>query len=563
MLSKISKDKKITVSHILLITVLIAIIYSNSINVGFLWDDKALIKNNVYVKSPTKIAEVFKSDWGAGAGKRYNFYRPLATLSYMLNYSLDRLNVRYYHIFNILLHILVGISLYWLLRLLLLNRLLSLLTTLLYISHPIHTDSVTYLSGRAGILVALFVVTGFMLYIKSTNKKSKTLFSLSLISYILSLLSKESALIFVLIIFCYHYIFNLKIDKLKIVSLTIVTFIYLFIRSSIIESSLIANLISLNFIQRIPGFFVAIVDYLRILIIPYGLHFDYGKLTFSWGYYKTLLGLFIFIGSIYYALKTKNRDRVLSLSILWFSIALIPVSNIFYPLPFYMSEHYLYIPSIGFFLIFIVLITKLIKKLDKSKQLKISIYLFLVSLITTYSSLTYRQNNYWKNPITFYKHIIKYNPKSTNAYINLGCEYREMSDINNAYLCYKKALDLDKNNEETYNNLGFIYLTKGNIRSAIASFEKAIELNPQYGSAYTNLGNLYSSQKEIDKALPLYKKAIEINPNDASAFYNLAVTSFIRKRYSLAKEYCLKALELGFDKAHPDFLKTLKIKNNR
>ncbi|MDD5613958.1 MAG: tetratricopeptide repeat protein, partial [Candidatus Omnitrophica bacterium] len=283
-----------------------------------------------------------------------------------------------------------------------------------------------------------------------------------------------------------------------------------------------------------------------------------GKGLFSWLDYRVILGLLLSAGLIYYALRERNREPRVSYGLLWFFIWLVPVSNIFYPLPFYMTEHYLDMSLAGLLMAGVVLTFKALERVLKKQEAKITGCMVFIFTAALFCSLTYRQNELWKNPVIFYEHMIKHNPKSVYGHMNLACEYREAGDIERAYSYSLKTIELDDKNAEAHNNLGFFYISRGEVENAIASFEKAISLKPNYGAAYANLGNLYSATGDLAEAVQLYKKAIEINPNDASAYYNLAVTSFVRKRYSLAKEYLQKALELGFENAHPDFIKALQ-----
>ncbi|MDP8233564.1 MAG: tetratricopeptide repeat protein [Candidatus Saelkia tenebricola] len=339
----------------------------------------------------------------------------------------------------------------------------------------------------------------------------------------------------------------------KLLPFAITTCLYIILRLTIIKSSDLSASYIFNIFPRIPGLFVAVTEYIKLLFLPLNLYFDHGEKLFPWTTPKAIIGMFLSIVLIFYAFEKRATNQLISFSIFFFFVTLLPVSNL-YPVAFYMAEHYLYIPSLGFFLI----IAQLLSSLYETKKLKIVTTTCVILLISFYSYLTIKQNTYWQTPITFYKRIIKFNPQSAKAHNNLGFEYESRGNRKEAFALYKKAINIDPLYTKAHNNIGVLYLYSGNINEAVLSFKKAIKIEPEYDSAYTNLANVYSSTGNTIEAMKLYKKAIELNSYNAEAYYNLAVLSFMRKRLTLAIEYCDKALKLGFEKAHPDFLKALK-----
>ena len=308
---------------------------------------------------------------------------------------------------------------------------------------------------------------------------------------------------------------------------------------------------------------------------------------------------------------------------LWFFVALLPSSNL-YPINAYMAEHWLYLPSIGFFL----LLAGIFNAMTKEEKLKIYSYAALAVLIFFYGYLTVRQNNYWQDPVAFYKRTLKFAPGSYRVYYNLGREYlvsgnnNEASadfrkaieiypDFSDAYnnlgyaalssgggesiALFKKAIDLDHKNIKAYENLGYLYASTGKNSEAIKCFNEAIEIDPRYANAYFNLGCVYLSQGENDKAVFNFKRAIRLRPDYPDAFNNLgiaysalnryeeAIGAFGRavaldktnsameynlcrayykvKNYSAAAQHCDRAVSIGA-KVDEKFLEELKSHNN-
>lgn len=532
-----------------LIVILGFVIYANSLDGKFIWDDNILIKDNAFLRDWSNVPKIFSHDWGAGAGQNYNFYRPLCIFTHLVNYSIGTLNVTGYHLVNIMLHILVSLALYRLILILFGERILSLLASLLFVAHPVHTEVVSYISGRVDSLAALFMFVCFMFYVKSLAVDNLLFRILALLSYVLALLSKENSLILPLLILLYHYSFKKKIKIGFFNSLLLVSCVFIVLRLKILHSAQFFLLSPINALQRIPGVFIAIINYVRLLMLPFNLHMEYGKPLFSFTNPVALFGCVVSVLLLIYAVGRKNKNNLIFFSIFWFFITLLPVSNI-YPIGFYMAEHYLYLPSIGFFLI----LANCIRFLYKSKKFRMLGISSAVGLLIFYSFLTIKQNGYWKEPIAFYERSLEYAPHTP----------RLLNWLGNAYTCegkYKKAIvtfeEAMKNNPaypKTYNNLGYVYATVGRDEKAIALFEQAIRLDPDYADAYSNLGSTYGINRQNKKAMTFYKKALEIDPYHVRSHCGLASIYYFEEHYDLAAEHRDKALKLGYSKIPPEII---------
>lgn len=527
--------------------------YSNSLSGEFIWDDNSLIKNNAYIKDYSHISKIFTKDIFAGTGDESNFYRPLQTFTYIVDYSLWKLNVEGYHLTNILLHILVALGIYWLVNILWGDRLLSFFTSLLFVVHPLHTEVVTYISGRADSLAAIFILLSFILYIKGQHSKSIGIYILTLLSYILALFSKEHSLVLPALLLLYHYAFKRKLKLKSFLPLLSIAFIYILLRLTLLSFPAAYPISPPSvFLQRLPGFFVALTNYIRLLFLPFNLHMEYGSRLFDFTNPKAIVGIFILIALFIYAVRIKKSNKLVFFSISWFFITLIPVSNL-YPVNAYMAEHWLYFPSIGFFLV----LAKGISCIYRDRKFRILAIIFLISLSVFYSYLTLRQNEYWREPITFYKRALRYTPGSWRIHHNLGSAYADIGNYDQAIASYKKALRYAPGSWQIYHNLGNAYGDIGNYGQAIVLYEKSIEINPKHARVYNNLGVVYSKIGDHDQAIVLYRKAAEIIPEDAGVHNNLAMAYYHKKEYDLAIKHCDMAIEFGH-KVNPGFLKLLE-----
>ena len=463
--------------------VIIAIaVYANSLHNQFVYDDEFLIQENSLIKSSTFKPELFTKNIGFGSGRKSNFYRPLQILSYKLDYYFWRLNPKGYHITNILLHILVALSVYFLLKLILRDGIIAFLTALIFVSHPVHTEAVTYISGRADPLAALFFIWAFYFHVRYQKASKKVFYILSIFSFILALFSRENALVFLFVLIMYDYVLTRKKDRhLKnYIPFILFSLLYLFLRIKILAVPTTAKqYVSTTLIERIPGIFSSITEYLRILIFPVDLHMEYIMRLYPFFNVKTILGVIIAAVSIIFALTSIKKRPIISFAIFWFWINFIPASNIF-PLKAFMAEHWLYLPSIGFFL----LLSYLIKKplLSEHRQIRLVAIVLLISGLSFYSALTVYQNRFWKDPITFYERTLKFSPQSSRLHNSLGGEYFYRGEYEKAKQEFKKAIEIKPTHADAYNNLGTTYLSLGQPEKAKKFFKKALTLHAQQGN---------------------------------------------------------------------------------
>jgi protein O-mannosyl-transferase len=517
----IAPRKDATWVFIILIAAFGFFAYSNSLGGKFIWDDNDLVKNNAYIKDWSKAGRFFVEDIGAGGANRYTTYRPLPMMTYMADYSIWKLDARGYHATNIILHVLAALCLFWLLALFFGNPLLSFVASLFFVIHPIHSEAVSYISGRADPLVAIFMFLTFVFYLKQSRWPSRTFFSFMAVSYLAALLSKEYSLILPALILFYSFVFKKKAINKEFFALSAMAIVYAVLRLTVLKfvspnADLLAAPTTLG--QRLPGFFVAICNYARLLLAPLGLHMEYGGPLFGWTDAGTLAGIAIVIIAVVVSVKSKEKNKLAFFCIGWFFVAILPVSHL-YPVNAYMAEHWLYIPSVGFF----VLLAQILTALTEKKGLRWPVFILGAGLCLFYSVLTFRQNNYWKEPIPFYERTLRYVPESPRLLVNLGALYSDAGRNDEAIALYKKAASINPLIAATHYNLGLVYYETGKKEEAIASFHKALELDPKYAAAYNSLGQAYSDKGEKEEAIAYFKKAIEADPGFVNAMINMGV----------------------------------------
>ncbi|MDP2940701.1 MAG: tetratricopeptide repeat protein [Candidatus Omnitrophota bacterium] len=560
-----------------LVVILAFAAYVNSIGGKFVWDDYGLVKENVYIRSWGNLPNIFREGFGSGGPASSNFYRPLQAVLHAIDYSIFGLNPAGYHLTSIILHILVSLAIYWFVYLLFSSEGISLLTSLLFVLHPVHTEAVSYISGVSDLLSLLFILLTLIFYIKSYYGNNARLYILALLFFVLALFSKENALILPALILIFHYVFGNKPSTKRLFFLLLVLTGYILFRIIVVDNCIPSGFSVGSFFRRIPGFLAAIAVYLRLLVLPFCLHLDYGGNAFSFGDPQVILGALSLSLLLIFAFLKRRTSPLAAFSIFWFLAMLVPVSNLYPINNFFMMEHWLYAPSLGFFLLSAGLLCKAAANKDNALSLKI----FLVSTLTIFFILTFRQNIYWRDSVTLYKRAISFNPNSWVFYNQLGLEYQDLGRHDQAAGCYKKSIQINPQMKGAYNNLANLYKITGRNFEAAGVYKKIIEIDPSDYSAYYNLAALsYKGAKKEDaaafysrandivtrlaaqycvqadeyrkegkngKAVILYKKALQLYPNNLALLNELSSTYVIMGKSKEAIPMLKKALEFDLD----------------
>ena len=363
----IKPEIKTHIIVILLITFVSSIIYLNSIQNDFVFDDIILIKDNKSIRSFESITHNLR-----------HMYRPIRDVSYTIDYKFSGLNPLGYHISNILYHTITSILVYLIVRLLNKNISVSLFASLLFAAHPIHTDAVTYISGRRDILSTLFFLLGFYYFLRHRSNKRIAYIILALLAYLLGVLSKEMAVTLPLIFFAYDFYchFNTKETSLNIrffrdiclnVKKVFLLYRYLYIPiviGSVIFSYYIIFILNVTKTTEWYGDSIILnfltvsriwVYYLKLLFYPVKLNADYSAdFPVSESLLDTagIISIAILIGIFYFLLRfllkqnyphtRQELKKTVSFCGVWFFVTLLPVSQIF-PHHELLAEHYLYL----------------------------------------------------------------------------------------------------------------------------------------------------------------------------------------------------------------------------
>ncbi|MBP8590958.1 tetratricopeptide repeat protein [Candidatus Shapirobacteria bacterium] len=480
-------------------------------------DDNVLILDNFYfIKNLGNIGAAFSRDAFLNTVNTA-YYRPLLTISFIINSQFSGVAPGGYHLGNILLHLGAACLLYYFFKKLKYSPHLSLFLTLLFTVHPILAQAVAWIPGRNDSLLAIFVLASFIFLINFWENYQKKDLLYHLFFFFLALLSKESALIIPVIALLYLYLIKgekqiIKKQKDLIFSWLGILTCYFFLRHWGLKNPINYGLgeMIISAFKNLP----ALVQFLGKIFFPFNLTVlpTLADTTFVYG----IIAAAILILMIIFA-KNKRLGPII-FGFIWFLLFLVP--NFVRPDPTAIAdfcEHRAYIPLIG-----ILIILAEINPLKKFSFKNKTCLWGGITLLLFFSLINFSHQDKFKNRLVFWQEAAASSPSHPLAHRNLGAIYILEGQPEKAEEELEKALLLNPTEPMVHNNLGVIYLEKKMFDQAILEFQKELELYPFYDQAYFNLGVAYYHQKKLDEAEKAWLKTLEINPNYLQAYQNLA-----------------------------------------
>jgi len=535
------------------------LVYSNSFNCSFHFDDYQNIVDNTKIRN---LSDIYA--W-------WNFYptRPFGIFTFALNYHFNRLDLWPYHLVNLIIHLINACLIWWLTNLIFSTsamkdqaiashkKIIAFMTALLFVSHPLATQSVTYIVQRLASLVAMFYLLSLALYVKArlshTGKTMKIVFFTgSFLSAILAMLTKENAftLPFAVVLF---EMFFLRTKKLSLnfkdyrvllllaAFLGVVIIIPLKVSVSVFKPILpsIGHNYTITPLNYLFTQFSVILKYIQLLIFPVNLKLDYDfPVADTFFRTRTLLSFLVLSGLIILSILLFKKQRIISFGILWFFLTLSIESSII-PIVDVIYEHRTYLPSFGFFLIISSVLYRLLW--DKYKYLAIAVFVIIIGLN---SYLTFERNKVWKDNLTLWSDNADKTPNLARSISNRGVAYGSLGQRDKAIADCSRAIEIDPKYRDAYFNRGISYSEIGQWDKAIADYSKVVMIDPDFTMAYYNRGLANGNLGQWNQTIADYSRVIGMEPGNSEAFYNRGVAF----------------LNLGqLDKAIADFSKTVNI----
>jgi len=523
------------------------LIYSHSLDAPFIFDDLSKIADNSEIRSLSN----FKSSYlnfdpqAQRLANQNDPSRPITYFTFTLNYLWGGLNPIGYHLFNLLLHILSSLLVFVLIREIIFLKdqrdsfWIPFLVSILFISHPMQTNAVTYIFSRAELLATFFYLCSLIFFLHywkiifyshpegmgSALKKSFYII-FSMLFFIAALFSKQNAVTLPAILLILVAILS-ECDWKKVIiriratiPFFFIFFLYLLFRmvylGGVGDLEAYSTLPRSAYILNQP---FVILKYLKMNLFPQNFSIDHAllpqlsfftpRIFLSW-----LTLLLLFAMGIFMVWKKQKKKLLHLFGCLWFIVTLSPTSS-FFPTTSLLVENRVYLPNIGFFLVLALLIFSLFKvKMDEALFIRknIGFLLLWAGFIGSCSYLSWERNQKFRNPIELWQEVITQYPYHYRAYSQLGLHYRQLGNLDRAIESYLKAIEMNPNTMESYYNLGNAHLEKKEYSLAAHYYLKSLELDPKFLRAYYNLGIAYFNLKEYKKSLESFDQVQKLDP---------------------------------------------------
>ncbi|MBF0554628.1 MAG: tetratricopeptide repeat protein [Nitrospirae bacterium] len=544
------------------IAVLTLFVYAGVLRFDFVgYDDRIYVTENAHIKSGLSRDNAV---WALTAFYDSNWF-PLTLISHMADVELYGLRPGLHHMNNVLFHTANSVLLFFLFRRLLASHWMSAFIAVVFALHPVHVESVAWVSERKDVLSAFFWIIAMLSYVRYAARPKTATYLLVTIFFVLGLMTKPMpvTLPFVLLLLDYWPLGRMSgvspqprpdCYEARPLKALIAEKVPLFIISAL---SAIVTLIaqksgnSVVSLQRLPfGFRLenAVISYVKYIfntIFPYKLSILYllpPEIPPLQAIAAAAIVILISIAAIGKAIKLPY----LFTGWFWFLGTLVPVIGLVQVGGQAMADRYNYMPSVGLFIIAAVGVPALLKSYRRNGFVIAAAAALLLSF---YIVSTKRQLQYWNNSITLFKRAIDVTTGNKVAYYNLGIIYAEMGRYDDAIKCYENALRISPADCDTIHNLGLALMNKGLPDEAAARFKRVVEINQGYVKSYVAYGNLLLKQNRLDEAMQQYKHAIEINPELPGALNGVGVVMALTGNPEGALEMFDKALSINPDYA--------------
>ena len=516
--------------------------YGRVLTCGFTnYDDPAYITENIHVEPGLSASGV---EWAFTTGHASNWH-PLTWISHMADCQIFGLRPAGHHAVNLLFHLTNTLLLFGVLKRMTGAMWRSACVAALFAWHPLHVESVAWLSERKDVLSAFFwllTMGAYACYVAARAKQIPVAsevrkhYVLTLIFFVLGLLCKPMlvTLPFALLLLDYWPLRRILVsremgatasgavplrqallEKAPMMALAVVTSIITFLVQQ--RGGTVSSLETLPLSERTANAVVAYVRYLTNLFWPHDLSiyypFQHGLAVWQWGGAAVILA---FISMA--ALAWRQRYPYFITGWLWYLGTLVPVIGLVQVGMQAMADRYTYLPLIGIFIAIAWGATEAIQRLPQLKKPAFAVGGLVLAACLT---LTVVQIGYWQDSKTLFKHAIAVTKNNSLAHVNLGEAYDKEGKNAEARAEFEQALAIDPDAPGTLNGLGAVYAHGGDAANAVKYFQAALKKRPSFGDAHYNLGNVLAAEGNYPQAAEQYFEAVKLKPDSPDAHNNL------------------------------------------
>jgi len=482
-------------------------------------------------------------------------WHPLTWLSHMTDCELFHVNPGGHHFVNVLFHV-ANTTLLFMLLLSLTDALWpSAFIAALFAWHPLHVESVAWVSERKDVLSTFFALLALLAYARFAKENRRRHFWLAVIFFALGLMSKPMlvTLPFVMLLLDYwplHRIQNPESKDWKVRHCVFEKwpFFMLAALSSTIaflaqRNEAVASLVKVPLSLRFENAFVSCGDYLLKMIWPLHLAVFYPlPKHIAWPLVATAAALLALISAAVWL--ERRRRPWLPVGWLWFLGTLVPVIGLVQVGDQAMADRYTYFPLIG---IFIAVTFTIAEWTGRFRFLKSASVIIGVLILFACLVLTENQLRYWHDSESLFSHAIAVTKDNALAHLNLGAALEEQNKPEESLMEYQKALALDPNRHEIYNNIGKLLNDEGKPEAALNYCHEAVRLNPKSPFSHNNFGIVLVKLGHFDEALGQFSQAAQLDANYAPPRFQIGRILLMQGHDAEAMPFFHEALQIDPD----------------
>jgi len=531
------------------------------------FDDDLYVWANPHVRAGVN-SESLRSAFTATEGGNWH---PLTWLSHMVDCQIFGLDPGAHHLINVLFHAASTVLLFLVLSQMTGALWRSAAVAALFAFHPLHVESVAWISERKDVLSTLFWMLTLGTYLAYVRRPGPLLYLLTLFAFACGLMAKPMlvTLPFVLLLMDYWPLGRLEAGRWSaapegdlqqqaivagrrraIVRLLVekIPFLLLSAASSVItflaqrEGGAIQSIERFSFESRIANALVSYVRYVGKMIWPEHLAIYYphpGDALPLWQ--SVAAGLALATISIV-ALRAARRHPYLVVGWLWYLGTLMPVIGLVQIGGQAMADRYTYVPLIGLFL---MIAWGGAEVTARWAFLRKPLAVLAVLMVTALGLRTWWQLQFWRDSITLFEHTLQVTSGNSLIHNNLGIALARQGRVEEAIAHYREALTSDPMNVKSHINLGVALVDLGRLDEAVDQYRQALQLQPDHPGVHNNLGNALVLLGKLDEAATEFNRALEIRPDYYEAHNNLGVVLARQGRLSEAASSFMEALRIN------------------
>ncbi len=449
-------------------------------------------------------------------------YHPLTMLTLAWNYRVSQLDPQSYHIINLLIHLLNTLLVFYLIYLLSEKKVrVAAVTSLLFGIHPMHVESVTWVSERKDVVYVFFYLLSLITYLRYLETRKVAVFILCFLLFILSCLSKAMAVVLPVVLLLIDHFKDRKISIRTIaekIPFFIVSVIFGIVALKIQSGSADAAIQSFTPPQRIIFGCYGLLVYVIKFVLPVRLSAFYpypiqdGNENIPVIYFAAP---FVVLISAFLVYRFFWHQKFVVFGLLFFITTIILVLQFISVGNALMADRYSYLSYTGLAVIAGFLYENISSRYPAYNT---GINILLTLIAVWFCFLTYQRTMVWRNSETLWTDVIGKYPAIEVGYKNRGSFFAEQGKFNEALKDYEILMKMNSNDPEVYNNLGNIYASQNKIDASLNASTKAISLKPDFYNAYLNRGITYNSISRFDKGIADFTAAISIEPNRAQPY---------------------------------------------